>query len=103
MASTGGTFRNGPGTSLCPKNHPSNALNVFQNPPSAAWLFLRNRHLGFSASVLLLSYVALPVLYLEVFLNGSNNRPSVMAPGRPSHRLTHQQPARASSMALISL
>ena len=67
VASTGGTFRSGPGTSLHPRNHPLNALNAFQKAPSTAWLFLRNHHLGFSEAVLPLSYIALPVLYLEFF------------------------------------
>lgn len=102
MASTGGTFRSGPATSFCPRNHPLNALNAFQTPPSTAWLFLRSHHLGFCKSVLLLSYIVLPELYLDFFLNGLNNRPSVNGPWE-SKSQANRQPARASSMALTSL
>lgn len=101
MASTSGTFRSGPGTSLCPRNHPLNALNAFQTPPSTAWLFLRSHHLGFCKSVLLLSYIVLPELYLDFFLNGLNNRPSVTAPGRASHRLIDSLQELAAWLLLV--
>lgn len=101
MTSTGGTFRSGPGISLHPRNHPLDALNAFQKPPSTAWLFLRNHLLGFSKSVLLLSYIAVQCFTLS-FFKWLEQQAFCYSPWETKSQ-ANQQPARASSMALISL
>lgn len=100
VASTGETFRIAPGTS--PQKPPTKCPECFSEPPPAAWLFLKNHHLGFSESVLLLSLIALPVLYLEVFFKWLEQQAFCCSPWETKSQ-ANQQPARVSSMALTSL
>lgn len=84
-----------------PQKPPAEWPERSSEPPSAAWL-AKKHLLGFSRSVLPLSYIALPVLYLELFFKCLEQRAFCYSPWETKSQ-ADPQPARASSTALIRL